>query len=319
MRTPGALTLACAGLCAVLATDAGAEDGDVVRPQMETDTLSGFRTEGAPEIEVVFGDADRYERHVDDFYRHEEAMTATRGEFYRHVQAAIATLAAHKRGPCPADALAPLYFRAHQALEGYTAIGADYEAEYLAIVQLDGLGETSALTPDYRWKVNRVRGLYRDALVDYREMRAAMRQQLGSELDHRRCKRGELLARGAEVAPATDHAIAPPPSGNARKPRTTEAPMVPASPVTFFIDNRNCEGPLKIYIDEALLGEVSAGAKAAFQALSGRHTLCLIPRDAAARCGQTGTVRSAYVYDGWSVTMYCRAPEPVAAVNAASE
>lgn len=88
--------------------------------------------------------------------------------------------------------------------------------------------------------------------------------------------------------------------------------MVPASPVTFFIDNGNCDGPMTIHVDGALLGEVSAGAKAAFQSLSGRHTLCLIPEGSQARCGDTGSIRSAYVYDGWSVTMHCRAAAPPA-------
>ena len=77
------------------------------------------------------------------------------------------------------------------------------------------------------------------------------------------------------------------------------------SPVTFFVDNRSCRAPLDVYIDGARLGQVAANAKAAFQTLAGRHAMCLIPTSGGATCGQKGTVRTAHIHDGWSISMHC--------------
>jgi len=253
--------------------------------------------EGDPAIETVFGDTERYKSIVDRFYELHESMRGSRADFSRYVRAAQTTLDAHKRG-CPTDAVAPLYTGAYHEGRHYRELGAEFESHYSAIRELDKLGETAGLTPDYRWRVNRVRRLYRAALVDYREMRAVFDEQLTGDLDHRRCNRQRLLALGAKApAAATVTTTAP--------TRDDEPGMIQVAAATFIIENTTCSTPLHVYVDGMLLGDVASNAKAAFQTQPGRHSLCLIPSSSRDRCGDTGTVRSASIHDGWSMTMRC--------------
>jgi hypothetical protein len=87
--------------------------------------------------------------------------------------------------------------------------------------------------------------------------------------------------------------------------RRTETHKVPASTATFFVDNGQCETTLRVILDGVFLGEVDAGTKAAFQALAGQHSLCLLGADAPVECGDTGTIRTAYIHNGWSIGLHC--------------
>src|SRR5262245_16633878 len=83
----------------------------------ESEPVTGFRMEGDPKIETVFGDVEQFKRYVDRFYAAFAEMQKTREDFSRNVQAALATLAADQgqaRGParCPTDAVALTYTRA---------------------------------------------------------------------------------------------------------------------------------------------------------------------------------------------------------------
>jgi hypothetical protein len=266
--------------------------------------------EGAPEIELVFGDTERYRHRVDRFYQLDEAMQRERVRFGENVQRALAGLAASKRGGCPVDAIAPFYVAAKKSGDGYRALGSELEAERAHIRNLDDLGETEALMPDYRWKVRNVEKLYRAALADLREMRLAFVEQLGGEVRHRGCRaealaaRGEaLIAEGALDAPAVDPEAGPPEPIKPR--RGEETPVVAASTATFFVDNRKCKAALDVYVDGELLGAVPAGERGAFQALAARHGICLIETGSGLRCGEPGTLRHAYVHDGWAIAMHC--------------
>jgi hypothetical protein len=276
--------------------------------------LSGFRVEGAPEVEVVFGDSDFFKRHIDRFTALDKAMESARGSFSRNVQRAVAVLDDRERGSCPVDQVARLYYEARRDGETYRALGAELEAEQVLIRQLDSLGETGALTPDYRFKVNQVAGRYRQALVDLKEMRLAFLVQLGGELDHRGCATAKLLTRGAELVasqaapaeptapPGKEPGEPPRPSGDDEEPTQ---PAVPATTITFYVDNKICPIGQQVYLDGQLLGEVASQSRAAFQALAGRHSLCLIPSDSPARCGDPGTMRAAFLHDGWSIALHC--------------
>jgi hypothetical protein len=287
---------------------------DGVTLSTKTRVVAGFRMEGAPELDIVFGDTERYRHHVDRFFSLDESMRKSREEFSRGVQTALATLA-EKRG-CPEVELAPSYRAAHTAAEAFRRDGAHFEAEYVAIHSLDELGETSGLTPDYRWKVGRVARLYHAALVDLREMRVAFVDQLGAELAARGCAAGKLLALapGPVAGPqpeqkkkeASDSA-APLRAPAGRKKNGPAPPVVvPATTITFFIDNRTCTAPQRIYLDGMLLGVAAAHSRTAFQALAGRHSLCLLDSDESVDCGASGTVRSVYMHDGWSIELHCQ-------------
>jgi hypothetical protein len=280
-------------------------------PDVPPTFLSGFRVEGAPELEVVFGDSESYKQHLDRFFALDEAMDRTRSSFQKNVQAAQAALGrTRKNKRCPLDQVARPYYGARRDGESYRALGSELESEHGLITQLDDMGETAALTPDYRWKVKQVPGRYRRAVVDLKEMRVSFLIQLGGELKHRGCRgadmvkrAGELVAAGAPPDDSTEPEvpIIPPRVRPGEEPK----PVVPATTVTFYVDNRACPGAQAVFLDGALLGEVPAKSKSAFQALAGHHSLCLIGKESNARCGDPGTLRSAFLHDGWSIGLHC--------------
>lgn len=283
-------------------------DGDALTAPGPTHVVGGFRMEGSPELEVVFGDTDSYKRHVDRFYELDQEMDRARGTFTRHVQAALLA-ASRQEGKCPVDTLAPLYASAHKQGDVYRRLGRKFEDEYAAISSLDKLGETAGLTPSYRTKVAQVYGIYEGAVVDYREMRIAFFAQLATELQARGCSTATLLEKGQQAPlPDIDALLAAVPEKTAepkRRRNQAPVPIVPASTVTFFVDNTRCDQPHRVYVDGTLLGEVDARAKTAFQALAGRHMLCLIESRSALECGEASTVRESYIHDGWSIRMNC--------------
>ena len=285
-----------------------------VQPELATQTVTGtfkprmtggFRMEGAPEVDVVFGDTRSYRLRIDRFFTLSESMTAERQRFSRRVQASMAVLLEKKRG-CPKDGLAPQYYGAHQAAEEYRRLGIALEIEYTAIRTLHRYGESQGLTPDYRWKVNKVTPTYRATLTDYREIQVALVDQLDKELRYRGCRQSTLLTLGQGKAqtPIAYSAPVPPPRRSWRKEKPK--PVVAATTATFSIDNRSCDQGLDVYADGVLLGEVGPKKRAAFQALAGNHAICLIRKDSNLKCGQSGTVRTAYVHDGWAMTLHCR-------------
>ncbi len=271
----------------------------------------GFLMEGAPHVEVVFGDSERFRHHVDRFYELHDAMAVLRAEFTSSVQAAIAALTAAPRRACPTDEAGLPYYRAHHAGVRFEELGAELELQHEVIAHLDRYGETAGLTPDYRWRVARAGTLYEALLQDLREMRAAFRDELGAEALARGCERDALLARGERSAeePRLLASAGRAPAGGSghRIPlRLQQEPeIVTASPVTFFIDNRECREPLRVFVDGEMLGRVDERAMAAFQAFAGRQSMCILPEGSSAHCGDAGTVRTAFIHDGWSLTLRC--------------
>jgi hypothetical protein len=280
------------------------------------DFTAGFRMEGDPKIETVFGDAEQFRRYVDRFYTVYADMQRTREDFSRNVQATLASLAAdlgangRPAGKCPTDAVALSYSRAFRLGQSYHRLGKELEAHSTSIRELDGLGETSGLTPDYRWKVARVFKLYPEVLKDFREMRASFQTQLAGEIKFHGCDVQALIDKGEELEKAGPPPTAPtaragmPPAARKKKDAPL-APPVAASTATFFIDNSSCSGSLRVFVDGTLLGEVGSSAKAAFQSLVGRHDLCLIPSTEQKECGDPGTLRRTYIHDGWSIILRC--------------
>ena len=276
----------------------------VIAPPHVPNVEAGFHLEGAAEIDLVFGDIDAFKHRIDELYALDLRMAAARRAFSDQVHAAIEALGSKRRG-CATEALALPYFLAHSQAAAHRAIGEQLELEYQAIRKLDRLGESYGLTPEYRSKVNRSRGIYEAALVDYREMRVAFSGQLAYAARLRGCNTTTLLEKGAAGVTAK---IPAPPAHVAKADTTAQREPIIARPVTFFIDNRLCPTAHRVYIDGVLMGEIIASAKAAFQTATGRHALCLVPATSNAKCGDTGTLRTAYIHDGWSISMHCQAP-----------
>ena len=282
----------------------------------EPDPFSGvgaFKLVAPPKIEVVFGDAAAFKKTVDRFHVVQGEMTRARDDFAKNVQATLLTLEADRGGAkrCPVDAVALTYTRAFRQGQLYKTLGTELESLFAQIKALDGLGETTGLTPDYRWKVTRALKLYARVLVDYREMKVAFQNQLAADLAVHTCDTATLLAKGDERekagAPPTGEVAAArfDPVQPRRPPKEEPGPPIAASVATFFVDNSSCQTSVRVVVDGTLLGEVGSTSKAAFRSLVGRHDLCVIPSTSKAACGDPGTLRKTFIHDGWQIAMRC--------------
>lgn len=306
-----------AALGAVLVLAGGGAHAAKPKPRPDdVDPFSGagaFRLEAKPKIEVVFGDGAAFKRTVDRFHTVHGEMLRAREDFAKNVQATLLTLQADRGGKrCPTDAVALTYTRAFRQGQLFQTLGTELEGLQAQIKALDGLGETTGLTPDYRWKVTRALKLYGRVLVDYREMKVAFQSQLAGDLQVHACDTVALMAKGEE----REKAGAPPttevsagrvdPVVPVRRPGAeVPGPPVAASAATFFVDNSSCPSSVRVIVDGTLLGEVGSTSKAAFRALVGRHDLCVIPATSKAQCGDAGTLRKTFIHDGWQIAMRC--------------
>jgi hypothetical protein len=271
---------------------------------MPQETVAGFRMGGAPQLEFVFGDIDIFKRQLDAFEALHQQMTARRIAFANATHAAQQVLAAGKGRTCPAQEVAQSYATASEAGLAFRQLGEAFETSYFNIHQLDQLGESAGLTPDYRWQVKKSGAQYRQALTDLKEMRTVFQNELEAGLRARGCQAQELLALAESLKTSAPAVVS---IAKNDEPAPAVDP-IRASTATFFVDNATCSDALEVHVDGTLLGKVAPGKKTAFQSLMGRHSLCLLGETGKLTCGDTGTQRSAFVYDGFSVSRHCQAP-----------
>jgi len=173
---------------------------------------------------------------------------------------------------------------------------------------------------------------------DYREMRAAFYDQLGAEMHHAGCKapapatdgaadaaptaRGTSGASdrlGPDPANASDWVLdpvedephaspgTPPPAAaaaeGAETAETTAAGEGPA--IWIEIDNSRCSDASTLTIDGRAVGEIAGQKKIPVRARTGPHELCVLPLHGEKSCGAPGTVRRAYLYEGWTLAVRC--------------
>ena len=285
----------------------GEVDSSALAPRK---TVAGFRMEGAPQLEPVFGDIAAYKARIDQFSKLHASMATERKRFAtatHHVQVTLGPAKPSrrkrkqraKRATCPTESIAKSVASAMHSHETFKMLGVQFERSFLAIRDLHQLGESAGLTPDYRGRVLQSRAAYQEALGDLGDMNAVMRLQVGPDLAKRGCTVAELVDYVSSQA--GEEAIV-----EKSTPKTIpESTVVRARAVTFFVDNRTCSGGLDVYVDGALLGHVAGGTHAAFQSLSGRHALCLLDEGGVVQCGDTGTVRTAFVHDGFRLQRSC--------------
>jgi hypothetical protein len=320
---------------------AGPGPGDAAAPAA---TVTPFRTELRPRVDPVFGDAAALRGAVDRFVSLQGEMERVREEFSTAVHetlTALATPVPTSSKPsvappktCPAAATAP-YARALAAGGRYLQLGQQLQGRFREIRRADDLGDAAALTPDYRAKIKKVRELFQALLADYREMRVAFYDQLGAEMHHASCKTGRAASAPAadgaapdlppnptdasawslaldDVAAADD--AKPPPATKvapklAGEPATTAAGagQVPlAAPAIWIdVDNTLCGQPTRVSVDGQALGEVGARKRTAVRTHAGPREICALPASDPRACGAPGTVRKAYLHEGWSLTVHC--------------
>jgi hypothetical protein len=313
-------------------------------PSLEAgrDAGAGFHLEPRPAFETVFGDAESYRRTVDRFVTIADRMQQRRDEFARAVQTGLAKLAGTSgKRTCPEAEVAGPYARAQRLGQEYLRAGRELTRHYEQIKELDRLGETIGLTPDYRWKVRRVLEQYQALLIDYREMKVAFHDQFVDELRYASCNLDRLLERadasalkaeswpapgqpgapGVAVANAgtTDKTLpaeslpdisgpTPRPSKDkvmARTEQPAEAPPTPRAGIFIFIDNTRCSAGTHVTLDGKSVAEVPAATRSAVQTTLGPHDLCLVPDGSQKKCGDPGTVRRSYLHDGWTISLRC--------------
>ncbi len=300
-----------------------------------------FRTEGQPRVDAVFGDAAALRSSVDRFLGLQTDMERVRDDFSNAVHETLTALASNaETGPtnatanvptkaCPAATAAP-YGRALAAGTKYLLLGQQLQGRYRDIRRADDFGDAAALTPDYRVKIKKARDLYQRLLEDYREMRVAFYDQLGAEMRHAGCKTGPKAATPADATGATAPNPTDPsawmwtmdePVADEPTPPASAAPVVvprakPVAPppvgaamaapaIWIDVDNTLCAQPTRITVDGQSLGEVGARKKTSVRTHAGPRELCALPESDPRACGDAGTIRKAYLHEGWSLTVHC--------------
>ncbi|HEY0710325.1 MAG TPA: hypothetical protein VGG33_26185 [Polyangia bacterium] len=251
---------------------------------------------------------------------------------------------------CPTGAL-PAQDRAREAGRRFLALGRRFEVRFREIRRGLSLGDTVGLTPDYRLKANRARTLYEELLRDYQEMRVAFHDQLGAELRYAGCKPDApiegppalagksppVMAEPRAIITPVPVADPPPPPDpenladwslagpNDPLPAADPAPAESrgragndASPAIWIeIDNTRCTQPSALTMDGKPVAPIPGGKKVQIRTRAGPHSLCVLPTNDKRPCGTTGTVRRAYLFEGWSMTVRC--PKKAAAAPPVSE
>jgi hypothetical protein len=299
-----------------------------------------FRIDAQPRVDGVFGDAAALRQSVDRFLGLQTDMERVRDDFSNAVHETLTALASNGDAatagkappskPCPAATGEP-YARALAAGAKYLLLGQQLQGRYRDIRRADDFGDGAALTPDYRVKIKRARDLYQHLLDDYREMRVAFYDQLGAEMHHAGCKTtgphapgGVPADGGATPAPnpsdpgawtmdepvAADEGPAPvgppaprPSSGDVVAPPVGVAMAAPA--IWIDVDNTLCAQPTRVTVDGQALGEVGARKKTSVRTHAGPREICALPTSDARACGDPGTIRKAYLHEGWSLTVHC--------------
>jgi hypothetical protein len=294
-----------------------------------------FRTEAPPRMDPVFGDMASLREAIDDFLLLHAETEKVRDELSAAVHATLAQLGsvgARAAKSCPPEVL-PLYARTSDAGRRFLSLGRRLAARSREIARAEQLGEIVGLTPDYRMKAKKAGELYRARLRDYREMRAAVYEQLGAELRHAGCK---LPVAGGPAVPgpskdggAADRPTADPanPSdwvldpaeeeqagrgGGAAGGRSGAGPAAAATAssgggpaIWIKIDNTRCAQASRLTLDGVAIGEIAGQKNVPVRTRAGPHELCLLPASDKRACGAPGTIRRAYLYDGWTLAVRC--------------
>jgi hypothetical protein len=111
-------------------------------------------------------------------------------------------------------------------------------------------------------------------------------------------------------APAARASSAPAKSSIAADPGKTppggESPNAAAQAIWIDIDNSLCALATRVSIDGQSLGEISGRKKTSLRTLAGPHEVCVLPTNDARSCGDPGTLRRAYLHEGWALTVFCK-------------
>ncbi len=299
-------------------------------------TIIPFRTDAQPRVDAVFGDAASLRLSVDRFLGLQTDMERVRDDFSTAVHETLTALASNvgvgadpaAAKTCPAATATP-YARALAAGTKYLLLGQQLQGRYRDIRRADVLGDAAALTPDYRVKVKRAKELHQQLLDDYREMRVAFYDQLGAEMHHAGCKTGPKAAPAPTDAvaaaapspsdpsawtldePASADEVAPAPAAALPAARAQSEAMPPlgatmaAPSIWIDVDNTLCAQPTRVTVDRPTAGRDRRAQEDLRPHARGPAEICALPASDPRTCGDPGTIRKAYLHEGWSLTVHC--------------
>lgn len=295
-------------------------------------TVESFDTATPARVDPVFADAFALRRSIDEFLGMQNEMEAVRDRFAIAIHETLGKLPdRHTPGKACPVGVADLYRRSYAAGSLYLKLGHRLRELFRDIQRADAYGDAVALTPDYRLRTKQANSTFSDLLRDYREMRVAFHEQLGTELRYAGCSvRGWLtigrstsanlpdagdpeewnLDRPLEqgvVATALPN-VAPTQVG---RPKGKSPPPAPASAQAIWmtIDNGKCPRPTRLSIDGLPLGEIPPKRRVTVRARAGARELCLLAEGDTKVCGEPGTLRKVYLYEGLTLTVHCARPK----------
>ena len=114
-----------------------------------------------------------------------------------------------------------------------------------------------------------------------------------------------------DEAPVADEARGPPPRPprpRARRPSAAAARGRDdggARQSGSTSTTRSAPQPTRVSVDGQSLGEVGARKKTSVRTHAGPREICALPVSDARSCGDPGTIRKAYLHEGWSLTVHC--------------
>ena len=89
-------------------------------------------------------------------------------------------------------------------------------------------------------------------------------------------------------------------------PLGAEAAAAGGAPAVWIeIDNALCNEPTRLAIDGQAVGQIGPRNKTSVRARSGPHEVCALPASDHRACGDAGTLRKAYLHEGWQLTIHC--------------
>lgn len=269
-----------------------------------------LRYEGAPRVELPFGDRRALSAALGRFEARAATMAGLRAGVERDLLALLEALGEGPgkdpvrsrelaRRPCPITAVATRWAAVKTQRDRFVEVGVELEDAYQRIAAAEKFGDTEGSSPGDRRRIDAALAGYQAARADVIELDAAIDRQVGRELARRHCT-PDLLA-----AAAADPSLYRVPDERVATPALPPRLELPAATAAFVVDNTECVEPIAVYLDGEWLAEVGAGERGALAGPVGRRTLCLLPQPSSAACGDRGTVREVDLADGWAVRMRC--------------
>jgi hypothetical protein len=195
----------------------------------------------------------------------------------------------------------------------YLALGRELDQQMHEIRSAETYGDTVALTPDYRSKVDKARKDHAELLRGLREMQVAFHDQLESEMHYAGCDTAGLASTGLTSIEDDQEQHSPASAASTEGPTEREAEpaqpsaiSVPSGPIaSAVVDSSHCSEPSRLTVDGKAMGPIEGGRRTVVRLPQGPHSFCVLPASDLRTCEAAGALRRAHVHDGWVLEVRC--------------